>query len=396
MKGHGRIKGARPQDVTGDTALGRRKEALDYDLARDLWCVLGLPVDSADAAQAEAVLRAAVDQGRQVVWATPNVNWVVAALTDPDFRRAAIDSELCTADGMPLVWAARLLGLPIPERVAGSGLIEKLLSDRGERPLSIFLFGGDEGVAKQAFERINARDGGLEAVGWLYPGYGSVETMSGPDTIAAINDAAPDILLVAVGARKGQAWIERNRGRLNARVISPLGATINFLAGTVARAPAWVQRAGLEWLWRIAAEPKLVGRYAKDGGVLTRLVLTRLLPYWLLLKTRGRRREIDAPIPGVELTETSIRLRVVLRGTAVRATMGSATAALRRAVLADRDLVVDLAHLDYIDSAFIALLMIVAKHNGRSGRRLRVEGASAYVRRLFRYNCAEFLLRREG
>lgn len=366
-------------------------DALDYDFARDVWCVFGLPIDNCDLSRAEAAVRDAVLRERHIVLSTPNVNWVVAARADPQFRRTVIDSELCTADGMPLVWAARLLGLPFTERVGGSNLTENLLDRATERPLSIFLFGGEEGVAARACERINARGGGLKAVGCLNPGHGSAEAMSRADTIATINATAPDILLVAVGARKGQAWIERNRHQLNARVISNLGATVNFLAGNVARAPLWMQRSGLEWIWRIVQEPKLIGRYATDGGVLVWLVVTRLLPYWALLKSRRRRAEVDAPL-AIETRKTASNLRLTLCGTATRRTAEPVIPALKQAVLAEGDIILDLAGVEFVDSAFIALLMIVEKHVAMTGKELRIEGISPYVKRLFRYNCAEFLL----
>ena len=365
--------------------------ALDYDFARDIWCVLGLPIDSCDLSQAEAAVRDAVQQGRQLVLSTPNVNWVVAARVDPQFRRMAIDSDLCTADGMPLVWAARLSGQPFTERVGGSNLTENLLNRATGRALSIFLFGGEGGVSQKACERINAHGGGLEAVGCLNPGHGSVAAMSHADNIATINAANPDILLVALGARKGQAWIERNRNQLNARVISHLGATINFLAGSVRRAPLWMQRWGLEWIWRIVEEPKLFGRYARDGVVLVGLFITRLLPYWALLKSRGRTSEVDTALT-IEIRKTASSLRLTLSGTATRRTAEPVLPKLKQAVLAEADVILDLTGVDFIDSAFIALLMIVSKHVDMTGRELRIEGVSPYVTRLFRYNCAEFLL----
>ena len=119
-------------------------------------------------------------------------------------------------------------------------------------------------------EKVNAVPGGLKAVGAINPGFGSVEEMSSNAILHEINQAKPDILLVALGAKKGTAWIEYNRNKLNAGVISHLGATVNFLAGTVKRAPILFRRFGLEWLWRILQEPKLFSRYAYDGWVMFR------------------------------------------------------------------------------------------------------------------------------
>jgi N-acetylglucosaminyldiphosphoundecaprenol N-acetyl-beta-D-mannosaminyltransferase len=122
-------------------------------------------------------------------------------------------------------------------------------------------------------QRINGDRGGLKAVGALNPGFGTVEQMSTADIIATINQTQPDILLVALGAKKGTQWIEHNRNRLNAKIISHLGTTINFMAGTVQRAPRLMRQFGMEWLWRICQEPKLFSRYVRDGLVLLRLFI---------------------------------------------------------------------------------------------------------------------------
>jgi len=97
----------------------------------------------------------------------------------------------------------------------------------------------------------------LIGVGSMDPGFGTVESMSTDETLAEINRHNIDVIIVSLGAGKGQAWIEANRHKLNAPIISHLGAVINFFAGTVHRAPQWVQKQGLEWCWRILQEPSL-------------------------------------------------------------------------------------------------------------------------------------------
>jgi len=229
-------------------------------------------------AQTKALLRKTARNGKSVVLSTLNVNWVVESFRNPPFRAAIVNSEIVVLDGKPLLWLSKLHGFPMQEVVPGSTLIQELHHEQtGEPPLTIFLFGGEKSVAQLAMQRINATPGGLKAVGALNPGFGSVEELSTPDIIEAINRARPDILLVALGAKKGVQWIARNRHQLDARIISHLGATINFLAGTVQRAPQFMRRLGLEWLWRIYQEPKLISRYARDG-----LTLFLLYPLHLL------------------------------------------------------------------------------------------------------------------
>ena len=129
----------------------------------------------------------------------------------------------------------------------------------------MYSFGGPDGVAEAAWRQLRFESKGLTCVGYESPGFGSIDEMSTEGIIQRINTSKADVLVVSLGARKGQAWIERNRRRLDVPVISHLGAVLHFVAGTVKRAPAWMQRIGLEWLWRIRQEPRLWRRYLLDG-----------------------------------------------------------------------------------------------------------------------------------
>nr|WP_320010655.1 WecB/TagA/CpsF family glycosyltransferase [uncultured Desulfobulbus sp.] len=268
--------------------------ALREALNRDVYCLFGLPVDNHTLTSAKKILRERIKQGRKTVLSTVNLNWVAQSLRDSNFRQAILNSDLVVIDGHPLLWLAKLIGCPMKETVPGSTLIDELLNESEQPPLSIFLFGGDGDTAALAMQRINERENaGLKAVGALNPGFGSVEEMSSAEILDTINAAQPDILLVALGAQKGTQWIEYNRDRLNAKVISHLGATINFLAGTVVRAPRWVQKCGFEWGWRIAQEPKLFGRYLLDGLKLSGFLIPRI-PVWLKYLKLARQSQVQA------------------------------------------------------------------------------------------------------
>jgi N-acetylglucosaminyldiphosphoundecaprenol N-acetyl-beta-D-mannosaminyltransferase len=204
---------------------------------------------------------------------------LIASQKDEAFRDSVIHSDLSLADGMPIIWMAKLLNLPIHERVAGASLFDALRYqplNAGERPLRIYFFGGPDGVAQRAHEAINQDSGSMECCGYMSPGFGSIEEMSTLEILHQINATEADFVVVSLGAKKGQAWIERNRTLLNAPVISHLGAVVNFVAGTVQRAPIWVQRIGAEWVWRIKEEPHLTKRYLKDGLYLVYLLLKHL------------------------------------------------------------------------------------------------------------------------
>jgi N-acetylglucosaminyldiphosphoundecaprenol N-acetyl-beta-D-mannosaminyltransferase len=231
---------------------------------------LGLPFDCVSEAEATSRLLDVIRKRGKLTFATPNVNFVTMASQDPAFAQAILKTDLSLVDGMPLVWLGRACGIPFPERVAGSSLFDRLRNTESPVKVRVFFFGGEDGVAQAACDRL-ARDGGaLEPAGGLSPGFKSVEAMSDEHTISAINAARPDFLVVSLGAKKGHEWIARNRDRLQAPVVSHLGAVVNFVAGRLKRAPRAVQRSGLEWLWRTATEPRLATRYAADAARLAR------------------------------------------------------------------------------------------------------------------------------
>ena len=239
--------------------------------------LFGLPFDALTLGETVAEIRHACVARRRLFLSTANVNFVVHAQRDPAFRQSLLDSDLCVADGAPIVWISRLLRRPLPERVAGADVFEALRCSRDSVTVSVYLFGGPPGAAERACETLSREKGGVRCVGFECPGYGDVASMSHPDTIARINAAAPDFVVVALGAAKGQAWIQGNRHHLDAPVLCHLGAVVNFVAGNVVRAPPWIARSGFEWLWRVCQEPALARRYLGDFFGLMRLLAAELL-----------------------------------------------------------------------------------------------------------------------
>lgn len=249
---------------------------------RNLHWILGLPFDAITLQEAVHQVRSAAANRTPLFISTPNLNFLIASQKDEAFRNSVIHSELSLADGMPIIWLAKLLKVPIRERVAGSSLFEALRHQplqAGERPLKVFFFGGPDGVAQRACDAINHSSTAMVCTGALSPGFGTLEDMSTPDVVAHINASGADFVVVSLGAQKGQAWIERNRHQLDAPIISHLGAVVNFVAGNVKRAPPWMQRVGLEWLWRVKEEPHLGSRYAKDAFGFLILGIKGVLPF---------------------------------------------------------------------------------------------------------------------
>lgn len=363
------------------------------DFDRDVFSLLGLPFDVIDMAGAVRRVREAARTRTRCFLTTPNVNFLIGAQRAATFRDTVINSDLCLTDGMSLVWMARLIGVRLRERVAGSDLFEALGDARtdAENRLAVYFFGGPDDVAGDACRRLNRGPGDLVCVGYQSPGFGSVEALSGEARIAEINASGADFLVVALGAVKGQAWIDRNRERITVPVVSHLGAVVNFSAGRLRRAPRWMRRCGLEWLWRIKEEPALWRRYALDGARLARLLLTRLLPYALWLRRRAR-----AGVRGAPAT-AAIRVHgdtctVSLCGGIAGEVPLSVRKALREAAERRTALVVDCSRCDILSPRFLGLLLMVQKHQAAAGRALRVTGASAALRRVFRWNGLEALL----
>jgi N-acetylglucosaminyldiphosphoundecaprenol N-acetyl-beta-D-mannosaminyltransferase len=368
---------------------------LTPDFQRDVYCVLGLPFDRVDLAKTQQRLTEAIAQGRRCALTTPNLNFAIAALTDATYRNAVWRSDLSVADGMPLVWAARAMGWPFPERVPGSTLFENLRAAVTSRPVKVYFFGGPDGAAEAACKRLNAETSGMRCVGFDSPGFGNVEELSGADRIVAINASGAEFIVVSVGARKGTLWMEHNRDVLKAPVMAPLGAVVNFVAGSVKRAPSVVQGLGLEWAWRIVQEPALWRRYATDALALTRLLLTRVVPLMWSQRSRGATSP-SASALRVQLSHDEGVMLIGLEGDAELAHLASLRAALSAAADGKQGVTLDLSRLRTIDSAGIALLGLLHAHCELARRPWRVQDPQPQVQRSFVLHCAEFLLEDTG
>ena len=359
------------------------------DFHRDVYCLLGLPFDAVDMAGAVQRVRDNATQRTPCFLSTPNLNFLIGCRTDSQFRDSVIHSDLSIADGMPLVWIARLLNVPIRERVAGSTLFDLLRRGSGKQ-LSVFFFGGSAGVAEAACRRLRIEDKGLTCVGHESPGFGSIEEMSSDGIIQRINAGKADFLVVALGAQKGQAWIERNRARIEVPVISHLGAVLNFVAGMVNRAPAWMHNIGLEWLWRIKEEPALWRRYFGDGRALLNLLVTRVFPYaWYLHFHKINADELEKA--AAETTEDGQYYVIHLRGAWTQRNIGPLRNCFSAAVLAGKDVRLEMGGVMYVDSAFVGLVTLLQGHQKQHGRQLVIASPQEPVRKVIRYCCAEYL-----
>ena len=360
-------------------------DAISKDFERDVYLLFGVPIDNMTIQSTKDYLYSRTNLKSPAVWSTVNVNWIVQSLRDEEFRKAIINSDLVTLDGRPLLWLSRLFGYPMTEVVPGSSMIQELHEDiKSPQKLSIFFFGGEGDVGFLAMKKVNAQPSGLKAVGAINPGFGTVDEMSSIGIIEAINKAKPDILLVALGAKKGTAWIEHNRNKLDVKIISHLGATVNFLAGTVKRAPSIFQKIGMEWLWRILQEPKLFFRYASDGWVMSNWILKQF-SVWKQFRRMKKRLEIETAVE--EVTESIHGNRIILSfGISIsRNRTASIRQIFSKCVRAKNDVTLDFQKTEYVCGEFMALVLILEKNMMQNGCRFEMVNVQEPLTKLFRF-----------
>ena len=380
-----------PSDFAGRAAEPQPACDSTDDLSRNVYGLLGIPVDALDFPALLRSMDLATNAGSPFLISTPNVNFLVKSQVNGTLRESMLLSDLCLADGMPLIWIAKLLRIPIHERIAGSDLFGRLKrANATGRRLRVFLLGGAEGVAAAVGARLNAEQGGLECVGVLNPGFGTIEETSSPKIIDEINASNADLIAVFFGAEKAQAWLLHNHWRLRPPVRAQFGATINFEAGTVRRAPPMLRSTGFEWLWRIKEEPYLWRRYWNDGKALLAMLVTSVLPLML-----SERRLQDLNELSIVKREDHSAVTISLSGTAVAAHVDGAIEQLRDALDSGKRVVVDVSNTQYIDARFFGLFLMVRKQLASRGQKLLFTGASTGLRRIFRLNRFEFLLSQE-
>lgn len=214
--------------------------------------ILGIPIHDVTLEEAVAWAGTWVAEGGPHQMATVNPEFVMTARRDPAFRDVLERADLCLPDGVGITLAARYLGRPLRERVAGVDLVEALAARGAAEGWRIFLLGAAPGVAEQAAAVLKARHPGL-AIAGTYAG--SPRPEEEEDIVQRVRAARTDILLVAYGAPAQDLWLARNLARTGAKVGVGVGGALDYIAGIVPRAPRWMRRIGLEWLYRLVRQP---------------------------------------------------------------------------------------------------------------------------------------------
>ena len=360
------------------------------DFDRDVYCIVGLPFDAIDLAQTMNRLHDAKSNKVSCFLTTPNLNFLALAQDDQDFRNSVLGSDIVIADGAPIVWIAKLLGIPIRHRVAGSTLFEAIGGET-HRAMKVYFFGGQEGAGTEASRRINEKSTGLTCVGHYSPGFGTIDEMSEPKIINNINLSSADFLVVALGAKKGQAWIVKNLQKIKVPVVSHLGAVINFEAMRLKRAPVSFQKFGFEWLWRIKEEPKLWRRYWNDGRFFLRLLATKVVPQAIWYRLNKKRLVGLSHKSTVTLNENNYA-RIIVSGALLDPVAPDIRSLIRLASLQQKNVEIDLVGAEYLGFSILGLLLLLKKQLDSQGLQLKIVGIQPDMRNFFNWNGLAYLI----
>ena len=215
-----------------------------------------------------------VSQDKKSYIVAVNVDVIVKIEDDPYLKKIIDNAELVLVDGKPLQWIAKYQGNPIKEKISGSDLVPLLLKQASDKGQSVFIIGGKDGIAQKAKSNIEKSNPKIKIVGTYAPPLGFEKDQKELDKInVMISDCHPDILIACFGCPKQEKWIYENYLKYEAKLSVCAGATVDFLAGNVKRAPKWISNIGFEWFYRFLQEPKrLFRRYFVDDVRILKLV----------------------------------------------------------------------------------------------------------------------------
>lgn len=240
--------------------------------------ILGVPIDNLSMDETIEALDKLIETDGFHQIATANIDFLMKAIGDDELMDILQRCDLVLPDGMPLVWASRIMGTPLKERVTGADLLPRLAELSQRKGRRLFLLGATEERSRDAAAWIMRNYPGAQIAGRFSPPFGSIDDMDHGGILRMIEESDADILLVAFGNPKQEKWLAMHRSRLHVPVCIGVGASLDFLSGTHTRAPEWMQKSGLEWMHRFYKEPGRLGsRYTRNAlGILRHLSLQML------------------------------------------------------------------------------------------------------------------------
>jgi N-acetylglucosaminyldiphosphoundecaprenol N-acetyl-beta-D-mannosaminyltransferase len=338
--------------------------------------VLGVPFDNVTMHEAIDVIEEKIEERGFHQVATANVDFVINAMHDQSLQEMLCSCDLIVPDGMPIVWASRLMGCRLKERVSGIDMVPRLAELAARRGWGMFLLGASEPSSRAAAEVLSRRFPRLRIVGRYSPTVSDLADMDHEEILSRIERAQPHILLVAMGHPKQERWLAMHRDRLKVPLCMGVGASLDFLAGAVSRAPVWMQRTGFEWLYRAAQEPqRLAQRYMADA-----FGLARHLPRQVAANAIQPRKQFAATIQAERFATSSV---IAVTGDLNSSMLTELEEHLGRAQHEDCDIVLDLSDTAYFGFDSVALLVRLANAMKRHNRHLWLAGVPAHVRRIF-------------
>jgi N-acetylglucosaminyldiphosphoundecaprenol N-acetyl-beta-D-mannosaminyltransferase len=354
--------------------------------------ILGVPFDNVTSSEALDRIEQMVTSRKPHYLATANVDFLVQAREDIELRRILFDADLILCDGTPLLWVSRLLGNPLPERVAGADVVPRLIQLAAEKKYRLFLLGATPDSVSRAAANLREAYPDLIIAGHYSPPFNKLIEMDHEQIKARILAAKPDVLLVSFGCPKQEKWIAMHYRTLGVPVAAGVGATIDFLAGKVSRAPVWMRRSGLEWVYRMIQEPRrLFRRYFKDLWIFSWSILAQ---WWALQFQNGRTHSTGNTQSSSSHCAPDALHQVVVCPAELDAMVARADALQTADIIADgRDCFLQMAGVTSIDSTGVGYLIGLQKKLRIVGRELVLIAPGAPVRRalgLMRIN--EFFL----
>lgn len=351
------------------------------ETSRPSIAILGVPFDNVTKAEAIDLIERMIASGKPHYLVTPNVDFLVQARRDIELRRILFEAHLVLCDGTPLVWASRFLGNPLPERVAGADLVPLLIQVAARKKYRLFLLGATPGSAARAVSRLQQEHPGLVIAGHYSPPFHPLLEMDHEEITRRVQSARPDLLLVSFGCPKQEKWVAMHYRRLGVPVTAGVGATIDFLAGEVKRAPRWMQRSGTEWVFRLAQEPRrLFRRYFTDLWVFG----ASILPQWWRLQARAggpRSRAAGLLCAAPQAAASAGWSRAQLPDRLDFAAVASQGSLIEELVRRQQDCLMEMGNTQFIDSTGMGLLIRLQKRLRACGRHLVLLGPSAAVLR---------------